>query len=51
MEVLNPDDDSPFLLGDLKPGTARLAADTNMFRAGLVLPQTVQPLQSVGTAV
>lgn len=34
MEVLAPDDDSPFLLGDIAPGDARLAVDTNMFRAG-----------------
>lgn len=34
VEVLSPDDDSPFLLGDIAPGAARLAVDTNMFRAG-----------------
>ncbi len=37
VEVLSPEDDSPFLLGDIAPGAARLAIDTNMFRAGAPL--------------
>ncbi|CAL8462032.1 g1563 [Coccomyxa elongata] len=42
VEVLSPEDDSPFLLGDIAPGAARLAIDTNMFRA-VAFPYAARP--------
>jgi hypothetical protein len=54
VEVLSPEDDSPFLLGSVAPGTARMAADTNMFRAGARLssafPVALSALQVVPCA-
>lgn len=43
VEVMSPDDDSPFLLGDIAPGSARLALDTNMFRAGAAFSLWASP--------
>ena len=33
VDALQPDDESPFALGNLQPGEARLAVDANLFRA------------------
>ena len=33
VDALQPDDESPFALGNLRSGEARLAVDANLFRA------------------
>ena len=35
MEVLQPEDEEPFILASVKRGQARMAIDTCMFKTGL----------------
>lgn len=35
MEVLQPEDEEPFILASVKRGQARMAIDTYMFKTGL----------------
>ena len=37
MEVLQPEDEEPFILASVKKGQTRMAVDTYMFKTGLTI--------------